>query len=276
MVSVKQVKEFWENSPLWTGESNYEPGTLEFFNEQRKIIESDGFAGKIDHRIFKPSLDKKILDLGCGIGMWITEFGLRGYQDLHAADLTRNGLDLTEKRLRLFKLKAQLSIQNAEKTNLLDKSFDHVNCLGVIHHTPDTESCISEIHRILRYNGTATISVYHKNFFLKLWPILRPIGFLLFLGGAKLKGRKRENIFKLKRADDIVRLYDGSANPVGKAYSKNSFLNMLCPYFEIEEVFLHFFPARTLPFRIPKFIHRLLDKHLGFMICATLRKKCVE
>lgn len=119
------------------------------------------------------------MDLGYGIGMWITEFGLKGFTNLHAADLTRKGLDLTKKRLSLHNLKAELSTQNAEKTNYLDKLFDHVNCLGVIHHTPDTESCISEIARILNKDGTAVISVYYRNFFLRLWPLLRPLGILL-------------------------------------------------------------------------------------------------
>jgi hypothetical protein len=47
---------------------------------------------------------------------------------------------------------------------------------------------------------------------------------------------------------------------------------MLHVHFEVEETFLHFFPARSLPFRLPRFLHRWLDRHTGFLIFARLRK----
>ena len=74
-------------------------------------------------------------------------------------------------------------------------------------------------------------------------------------------------------ANEIVRLYDGKQNPVGKCYSRRAFVRMLEPYFEIQDTFLHFFPARALPFRIPSALHRILDRHAGFLIYATLARK---
>ena len=199
-----------------------------------------------------------------------------GYLNIHAADLTKKALEITEKRLVLFDLKAELSLQNAEKTNFEDKSFDHVNCQGVIHHTPNTEATIKEISRILKEDGTASISVYYRNIFLKFWNVLRPLGWILSLFGARLIGRGRESIFKQSNVDEIVRLYDGAENPIGKSYTREKFVAMLSPYFDVEETYLHFFPARSLPFKIPKFLHQFLDKNFGFMIYATLRKRCAE
>ena len=91
------------------------------------------------------------------------------------------------------------------------------------------------------------------------------------LGGG-LKGRGRENIFLEKDVDKIVRLYDGSENPIGKSYTKEQFLKMLQPHFIVDETYLHFFPARSLPFKLPKAVHRWLDRNLGFMIYASVRK----
>ena len=173
-------------------------------------------------------------------------------------------------------VKASLSQQNAENTSFYDDLFDHVNCQGVIHHTPDAEATVREIARILKPNGTASISVYYRIIFLRSWRFIRCIGWLLSFFGAKLKGRGRENIFKQSNVDEIVRLYDGSQNPIGKSYSKKSFIDLLSTYFEIEETYLHFFPARALPFGISRTLHRFFDKRFCFMIYATLRKKCVE
>lgn len=214
----------------------------------------------------------KILDLGCGIGFWVTEFALRGLHNLSAADLTQNALDITSKRLAAYRVSAYLSRQNAEQLTFEDSSFDHVNCQGVIHHTPNTNRTISEMARVLNSGGTASISVYYRNSILKAWPYLRWLGWPLAKLGGGLKGRGRESIFLEKDVDQIVRLYDGSDNPIGKSYTKEQFVDMLQPHFIVEEIYFHFFPARALPFKVPGALHRWLDRNLGFMMYATVRK----
>ena len=77
---------------------------------------------------------------------------------MYAADLTKKER-LTESRLKIYGVTAKLSQQNAENTTFDDSFFDHINCQGVRHHTPATEATISEIARILKSNGTASISV---------------------------------------------------------------------------------------------------------------------
>jgi len=32
---INEVRQFWETNPLWTGESQYKPGTKDFFEEHR-------------------------------------------------------------------------------------------------------------------------------------------------------------------------------------------------------------------------------------------------
>lgn len=91
-----------------------------------------------------------------------------------------------------------------------------------------------------------------------------------------MKGRGRESIFTETEVDEIVRLYDGKENPVGKSSSEKQFAAMLKPHFMIREIYFHFFPARALPFSIPKKMHRWLDERLPFMIYATVEKSCAE
>lgn len=202
---------------------------------------------------------------------------MRGLSNITAADLTEKALEITRKRCTLYGVQVDTCQENAESLTFADESFDHVNCQGVIHHTPDTEKTVSEIARVLKKEGTALISIYYRNALLRLWPYLRWFGYpLTFLGGG-LRGRGRNKIFLEKNVDEIVRLYDGAENPLGKSYSKSQFLNMLMPHFAVEEIFFHFFPARALPFRIPRRLHRWLDARSGFMIYALVRKKpCAE
>ena len=274
MPTVKTVEKFWDKNPLFLGESDHELASLDWFEEHEKVYIEDCFAGAIDERIFAEiAPDSKVLDLGCGIGMWLRQFAKRGFTETTGADLTNNALSIAKKRGKLYGNKFALHKENAEEMTYADGSFDHVNCQGVIHHTPNTKSCVKEISRILKPSGTALISVYYKNAILRNWRLFYPIGKLLGKFNFGMKGRGREDIFTIKDIDELTKLYDGADNPIGKSYSKTEFKELLLPYFEIKQIFFHFFPARALPFKIPKILHRFLDKEIcPFMIFATLQK----
>lgn len=280
MTDLDRVRRFWNDNPLWTGESSFTPGSKAFFEEHRQVYINDCFAGAFDIRFLPPPRKHgqamRILDLGCGIGFWTVELGMRGLNHIVAADLTQMALENTRKRLECYGIEAETREENAEKMSFPDGSFDHLNCQGVIHHTPDTEQAVSEMARVLKPSGTASISVYYRNPLLRLWPYLRWLGYILSKLGGGLKGRGREKIFLEADVDEIVRLYDGIANPIGKSYAREQFVAMLGRHFQVEETYLHFFPARALPFRIPGWLHRWLDSRLGFMIYASVRKPCAE
>lgn len=277
MLKIEEVKKFWEDYPLFSGESEFEVGSREFFKEHTRIYIEDVFAGNFRKALFIPqnlTKDAKILDLGCGIGFWTVELQLIGkFKNIYAADLTQNALNLTKKRLNFYELKADLSIQNAEKMTYEDDFFSHINCQGMIHHTPDAEAAIREIARVLKKGGTAYISVYYKNIFLKIWPKIFILGRALHKFRCGLKGRGRESIFLSRNPNEIVRLFDGNRNPIGKSFAKAEIVKMVKPYFCVEKIFLNFFPARAFSFKIPKFLHRFLSDNFGFLIHLNLRKK---
>jgi hypothetical protein len=72
-----------------------------------------------------------------------------------------------------------------------------------------------------------------------MWPYVGWVGTWLARRGAGLKGRGRERIFLERDPDEIVRLYDGADNPIGKSFTKHQFRMLLEPWFEIEETYLH-------------------------------------
>ena len=271
--TVDDVKIFWEKNPLFTGESEFEPGSHAFFEHHRRVVINDCFAGELpDHLFPGPETSDKVLDLGCGPGMWSIEMQRRGAKHMTSADLTAQAVELVQRRAKIYGLEVEASQQNAEALTFEDGRFSHVNCQRVIHHTPDTKACVREIARVLRPGGTAMISVYYRNVFISLWPVLRYVGLLLGKLGGGLKGRGREQIMQNSSVDEIVRLYDGAENPIGKSYSKQQYIDLLSPHFEIEELFYHFFPARALPFPIPSALHKFLDQKAGFMIYTRLKK----
>ena len=127
-----------------------------------------GSGGRPPHQVTTDK-DAKVIDLGCGIGFWLIEFWQRGYRNLTGADLSDASLNIARRRCELYGVKAELYQANAEALDFADASFDHVNCQGVIHHTPDTKAALDEIARVLIPGGTASVSVYYQNFVLRNW-----------------------------------------------------------------------------------------------------------
>lgn len=267
--TIEDVRNFWDQHPLFTGETPFEPGSRAFFERHAEVYHLDCFAGALDPRLFPQGLSsKRTLDLGCGIGFWLVELARRGASSITGADLSANSLALAKQRCQHFNVDAELVEANAEKLPFPDNAFDHVNCQGVVHHTPSPQRAISEIHRVLRPEGTATISVYYRNVVLRSWPVWRRLLRLLPIG---LKGRGRERMSTIDDRDEIVRLYDGAENPVGICYSTQEFLALLQPL-HVNDIYFHFFPARALPLPIPRFVHRILDRRVPFMIYANVVK----
>ncbi len=273
--SIESVRDFWQRNPLFSGESKFKPGTKEFFEDHSRVYYEDIFVNRTPEKFLPAHVElAKVLDLGCGVGFWTIEIQkLRTCKEFYSADLTQTALDITEKRLAAYGLKSNLSLQNAEKMTFADNFFNHVNCQGVIHHTPDTDAAIKEIARVLKPGGTACISVYYKNIFVRNWSRISLVGKLLSKLGAGLKGRGREGIFSISDPDEVIRLYDGTGNPIGKSYSRKQIIDMVSPYFEVQQVFKYFFPLRALPVKLPKLMHRFLSDNFGFMIHLNLRKK---
>ena len=273
---IDDVRAFWEQHPLWSGESQYPVGSKEFFDEHRAVYLRECFGGRFDDRFLPPPRPggqrRTILDLGCGIGFWTAEFAMRGLNGLVAADLTERALELTAARLRLVGGTAELRCENAEDLRFADESFDHVNCQGVIHHTPNPERAVAEIARVLRPGGTASISVYYRSPLLRVWHRLGWVGRLINRFGGGMRGRGRESMLLERDPDELVRLYDGSDNPIGVCFSREALRALLEPALQVDQMFLHYFPARAIPFRMPRPVARVLDRRVGLMIYASVHR----
>ncbi|HZQ39764.1 MAG TPA: class I SAM-dependent methyltransferase, partial [Rhizomicrobium sp.] len=265
--SLADVQAFWDANPLFVGESAFEPGSKAFFQEHLDLYRKDVFAGRIDNWFFPPRKNAKILDVGCGIGLWLVELGLRGYRDLSAIDLSPRSVALARQRCALYGLTANIAVGNAEQLDFPDNTFDHVNCYGVVHHTPSPETAVREIFRVLKPGGTASIAVYYKNFVLRNWGmfslLLRPFS----IG---LRGRGREGMSQSSDAQELIRLYDGKDNPIGIGYTRQEAWALAAP-FQIQDEYLHFFPARALRLAPSGPLHKAADRLLPFMIGLSLK-----
>ena len=84
----------------------------------------------------------------------------------------------------------------------------------------------------------------------------------------------RTEFAKVKSVEDFARLFDGNDNPIGKIYTTREF-KALFPAFTIERIEIHYFPQRFLSAtqNLPAPLRRAVDRYLGLMIYAQLRKE---
>ena len=208
----KEVRQFWEQNPLSALETDFTPGTREFFEWHDAVRKTDVEPFAMHLYEFDRHAGDQVLDVGCGIG-WLCLHFRAGGADVTGVDLTRRGVELTRERLRLNGLACTLVQASAEQLPFETGSFDFVTSAGVLHHTPDTQSGIDEIHRVMRAGGRGMISLYYRNFLLSdgLWPLM---SFLIRTFMARVPGRGA--FHQAHTVNDFVRIYDGDRNPLGK------------------------------------------------------------
>lgn len=124
-----------------------------------EVFEFDEFKGK------------RVLEVGCGSGIDTAEFARNG-AIVTAIDLTKEGVELTKKLLNENGLAAK--VMQADATNLPfeDKSFDCVYSYGVLHHIPELEKALAEIHRVLKPGGKLMVMLDHRNSLLYAYSII--------------------------------------------------------------------------------------------------------
>ena len=166
-LNITYVKNFWDRHPLFIDEVKLDKN---FFSNVYSIYTSSNFLNfnEIKKKVYFPkNKSSQILDAGCGIGFWEHILLKLGYKNITACDISKKSLQIAKRFCKNKKVK--FKFENLENLSFRSNFFDHVNCQGVIHHSPNYKKCFNEISRVLKKNGTCSISVYYTNFFLKYY-----------------------------------------------------------------------------------------------------------
>ncbi len=153
---------------------------------------------------FKPG---KVLDLGCGNCRNLLPFYERKF-DCYGIDFSINMIK--EARKFAFKKNMKVNLKKADIARLPFKgnSFDYIIAFAVLHHLKNPEEGIKEIHRVLKINGKAYISVWNKlqlrflfkrkETYIKFGKEKRYYHFISFFGMRKLLNDYNFNILDSK------------------------------------------------------------------------------
>jgi len=205
------------------------------------VVDFNGYRGK------------KILEIGCGIGIDLIRFA-KGGSHITGVDLAQQSIQLAKKNFELHGLKADLRLMNGEALEFADNSFDMVYAHGVLQYTADANKMAKEMHRVLKPGGEAIAMVYNRISWLNAMSLVMKV--------------------ELEHEDA----------PVLKKYSIGEFKKMLSPFSTIRIVPERFPVASRLQqgwkaaafnrIFVPAFnrIPRFIVRPLGWHIMAFCRK----
>lgn len=280
----ERVRAFWQAHPCGTKFSDAEPGTREFFerveahryDKEWHIPEAADFAN---------ARGLRVLEIGCGMGTDGAQFAAAG-ADYTGVDLTDAAIELARKRFALSGLKGEFRVADAEKLDFPDESFDRVYSHGVLHHTPDIESAIREIHRVLKPGGRAIVMLYHRgsyNYRIGI-RVLRRAGARLLDGESGIKlvsfltgeplDSLREHAAARKAsangdlaADALLNeSTDGAGNPLARVYSRGEARELFRDFSNVE-LRAYFLNKRFIPIvgnLLPRSVESALASRWGW------------
>ncbi len=170
---IEEVKDFWNRRPCNIKHSPKEVGTKEYFDEvERRKYFVEPCIKKFAE--FEKWRDKRVLEIGCGIGTDAINFARNGAK-LTVVELSEKSLEICKKRFEVYKLNANFYLGNAEELSSFVpvEPYDLIYSFGVIHHTPHPEKVIQEIKKYCHPQTQVRIMLYSKFSWKVIWIILK-------------------------------------------------------------------------------------------------------
>jgi len=268
-VSVESVRDYWNRRPCNIRHSPKAVGSREYFDEvegRKYMVEPHipPFAA------FERWRDKKVLELGCGIGTDTINFARHGAA-VTVAELSEESMKIAQQRAEVFEVSDRVEFYNGNAEELMNfvpvDEYDLIYSFGVIHHSPHPERILDQARRYARPGSTLKVMVYNRRSWKVLWMVLKY--------GRGDFSKTTELIAEHSEAQ--------TGSPVTYAYTKRELEDMLSRYgFRVTELFVdHIFPWRIrgyVEYRyvkvwyfrwLPEALFRRLERMLGWHLCAT-------
>ncbi len=265
-----RVRRFWDNEPCGTRNSEEAAGSAAFF----RTVEAHRYEQEFHIPLvaeFTEHAGHRVLEIGGGLGTDGRQFARHGahYVDV---DLSRQSLEMARRGFAVEQLPGRFLNGDAEHQPFRSGIFDVVYSHGVLHHTPDTERTIEEVHRLLKPGGKAIIMLYARESLG--YAASHVLGRARLLALRRKMGRTAFNAFIGLPADYrgwmpkqavINNSTDGLGNPLSKFYTAGE-LRQIFSRFSHVELQKHYVPRHKIPVigpRLPRGVALWLGRLAG-------------
>jgi ubiquinone/menaquinone biosynthesis C-methylase UbiE len=155
-----KVQAYWNERIHDLEMTPHEPGTKEFFRDldEYRFDKLRYLPRVVDFNGYR---DRRLLEIGCGIGTDLVRFAAGGARVV-GVDLSSTALSLARKNAEVSGVTVELRPANGEDLPFEDASFDVVYAHGVLQYTADPKQMVKECKRVLRPEGEAIFMVYNR------------------------------------------------------------------------------------------------------------------
>ena len=255
-VTIEEVKKFWNDRPCNIKHSSKDLGTKEYFNEvERKKFFVEPHILKFTK--FPQWKNKKVLEVGCGLGTVGINFALNG-ADYTGVELSKESLEIAKKRFEVYNQSGRFYLGNAEELSSFVpiETYDLIYSFGVIHHSPHPEKIVSQIKKYMNENSVLKIMLYAKD----SWK-----NYMIDAG-----------------LDQPEAQY---GCPIANTYTKQDVVELLDGYEVLSIEQDHIFPYQIEPYKLGEYIKQpwfdimptvmfeTLEKNLGWHLLITAKLK---
>jgi SAM-dependent methyltransferase len=155
------IVNYWDAQPCNIKHGTSPIGSLEFFNEQaQKRYRAEPHIK--DFAKFELYRGKRVLEIGCGIGADAAEFAKNGAEYV-GIDISTESVALAKRRFEVQQLSGSFHVHNGIDDLSKFGKFDLVYSFGVIHHYPNENVIVNNIHNVLNNGGEFKMMVYAKD-----------------------------------------------------------------------------------------------------------------
>ena len=163
MANLQDVARYWRETNIpqrWY--SSKKPFSVQWFNAIAEARYSLYYPYLEEAAEFRWHSKERVLEVGVGLGTDLISYAKHGSL-VYGIDLGVDQIEYTKKNFKVsgqtFK---QLRQGNAENLPFKNDFFDLVYSFGVLHHTPNTERALREVHRVLKKDGQAIVMLYAR------------------------------------------------------------------------------------------------------------------
>jgi SAM-dependent methyltransferase len=264
--------EQWTADPCEEHAGTGTPGTRAYFESLLAVRRRD--LGWLDDTLaYAGTSGMDVLDVGCGQGIDVYRYAEAGAR-VTGIDLTPRHVELATAHLAAMGAGATLLVGDAETLPFDDESFDRVSTNGVLHHTPDFDTAVREIRRVLRPGGEARIVVYNRNS-LHYW--LQQVAFNGVARGQLLKEGSMAGVLSAN-----VEYSSIDARPLVRVYSARALRGRLraAGLVDVRTTVRQFAPSDTYPTQLARNLAPLrnpavldrIGRLAGWYVIATGRR----
>lgn len=172
--TIDEVRQYWDRRPCNIRHSPQPVGTRAYFDEveARKYLVEPHIPRFAE---FERWREKKVLEIGCGIGTDTVNFARHG-AEVTAVELSSQSLEIARQRVGVYGLEDRVRFFHGSAEELTafvpKQAYDLIYSFGVIHHTPHPERVLAEARRYASPGSTLKIMVYHRWSWKVLWIVL--------------------------------------------------------------------------------------------------------